>query len=157
MVGGGLMQLIAYGAQDIFFTATYRRHATFSTESIDGTCYKTIPIRKYNNFELIFDDKKIGKEYYSNELINIYSINISELNNKSILVNSEKISKINKEKLIKIIKKEKKEKVKEKDIYCDNSEISFYKSTYSGRNTNRDFRFQKKVQDRQMKQQMKRR
>jgi hypothetical protein len=47
-------------------------------------------------------------------LINIYSINISELNNKSILVNSEKISKINKEKLIKIIKKEKKKKEKKK-------------------------------------------
>jgi hypothetical protein len=67
MVVGGLMQMIAYGAQDIFFTATpqisfftttYYRRPTFSTESIVGTCYKTIPIRKYNNFELIFDDKK---------------------------------------------------------------------------------------------------
>ena len=108
MVGGGLMQMVSYGWQDtfltanpkiIFFRSPYKKYTNFSTESIDCTCYKTIPIRKYNNFELIIDDKKIGKEYYSNELINIYSINISDLNNTSILVNSEKISKINIEKL----------------------------------------------------------
>ena len=42
-MGGGLMQLVAYGAQDVyltgnpqitFFKVVYRRHTNFSTESI---------------------------------------------------------------------------------------------------------------------------
>ena len=45
-MGGGLMQLVAYGAQDIyltgnpqitFFKVVYRRHTNFSMESIDQT------------------------------------------------------------------------------------------------------------------------
>ena len=53
-MGGGLMQLVAYGAQDIyltgnpqitFFKVVYRRHTNFSMESIkqvwDGESLKT--------------------------------------------------------------------------------------------------------------------
>jgi hypothetical protein len=45
-LGGGLMQLVAYGAQDIyltgnpqitFFKVVYRRHTNFATESIEQT------------------------------------------------------------------------------------------------------------------------
>ena len=45
-MGGGLMQLVAYGAQDIyltgqpqitFFKAIYRRHTNFAVESIQQT------------------------------------------------------------------------------------------------------------------------
>ena len=45
-MGGGLMQLVAYGAQDIyltgnpqitFFKVVYRRHTNFSMETIDQT------------------------------------------------------------------------------------------------------------------------
>ena len=45
-MGGGLMQLVAYGAQDIyltgnpqitFFKVVYRRHTNFSIESIEQT------------------------------------------------------------------------------------------------------------------------
>ena len=45
-MGGGLMQLVAYGAQDIyltgnpqitFFKVVYRRHTNFSMESIQQT------------------------------------------------------------------------------------------------------------------------
>ena len=45
-MGGGLMQLVAYGAQDIyltgnpqitFFKVVYRRHTNFSVESIEQT------------------------------------------------------------------------------------------------------------------------
>ena len=45
-MGGGLMQLVAYGAQDIyltgnpqitFFKVVYRRHTTFSMEGIQQT------------------------------------------------------------------------------------------------------------------------
>ena len=46
MGGGGLMQLVAYGAQDIyltgnpqitFFKVVYRRHTNFAMESIEQT------------------------------------------------------------------------------------------------------------------------
>ena len=45
-MGGGLMQLVAYGAQDVyltgnpqitFFKVVYRRHTNFSMESIEQT------------------------------------------------------------------------------------------------------------------------
>ena len=45
-MGGGLMQLVAYGAQDIyltgnpqitFFKVVYRRHTNFAMESVDQT------------------------------------------------------------------------------------------------------------------------
>lgn len=45
-MAGGLMQLVAYGAQDIyltgnpqitFFKVVYRRHTNFATESIEQT------------------------------------------------------------------------------------------------------------------------
>ena len=50
-MGGGLMQLVAYGAQDIyltgnpqitFFKVVYRRHTNFSMEAIDQTINGTI-------------------------------------------------------------------------------------------------------------------
>jgi hypothetical protein len=46
MAGGGLMQLVAYGAQDVYLTAnpqvtffkqTYRRHSNFAMESVEQT------------------------------------------------------------------------------------------------------------------------
>ena len=45
-MGGGLMQLVAYGAQDVyltgnpqitFFKVVYRRHTNFSMEAIEQT------------------------------------------------------------------------------------------------------------------------
>ena len=53
MVGGGLMQLVAYGAQDVyltgnpqitFFKVVYRRHTNFSMESIEQTVNGTSTI-----------------------------------------------------------------------------------------------------------------
>ena len=50
-MGGGLMQLVAYGAQDIyltgnpqitFFKVVYRRHTNFSMESIEQTWNGTV-------------------------------------------------------------------------------------------------------------------
>ena len=45
-MGGGLLQLVAYGAQDVyltgnpqitFFKASYRRHTNFAMEAIEQT------------------------------------------------------------------------------------------------------------------------
>jgi hypothetical protein len=53
MAGGGLMQLVAYGAQDVyltgnpqitFFKVVYRRHTNFSSESIEQTINGTSTI-----------------------------------------------------------------------------------------------------------------
>ena len=52
-MGGGLMQLVAYGAQDIyltgnpqitFFKVVYRRHTNFSMETITQTISGTPPM-----------------------------------------------------------------------------------------------------------------
>jgi hypothetical protein len=134
MVGGGLMQMIAYGAQDFYLTTAYKDNNLY-------TCYSTMSTRQYKNFELIFNDKKLGKEYYSNGLINIYSINMYDLNNKFIFVNSENFRiKTNKEKLIHFIKNEQRKRKRKK------TKIDIFHA-----------RAQKKVQDRQMKIQIKRR
>jgi hypothetical protein len=54
IMGGGLMQLVAYGAQDVyltgnpqitFFKVVYRRHTNFSMESIRQTPNGTLPIQ----------------------------------------------------------------------------------------------------------------
>ncbi len=54
-MGGGLMQLVAYGAQDIyltgnpqitFFKVVYRRHTNFSTECIQQTFNGTVDFGK---------------------------------------------------------------------------------------------------------------
>lgn len=118
---GGLMQLINYGMLEPY-------------ETIYKTCFNTIPERKYNNFKIIFDDKQLGKEYYSNNLINVFHINLSKLNNKSILVNSKKIIQFNKEKLKLIIEIEK-ERKKEEYINC-NDNVSIFKNSYRLINAN---------------------
>ena len=52
-MGGGLMQLVAYGAQDVyltgdpeitFFKVVYRRHTNFSAESIQQTINGTVAL-----------------------------------------------------------------------------------------------------------------
>ena len=54
-MGGGLMQLVAYGAQDIyltgnpqitFFKVVYRRHTNFSVECIQQTFNGTVGLGK---------------------------------------------------------------------------------------------------------------
>ena len=57
-MGGGLMQLVAYGAQDIyltgnpqitFFKVVYRRHTNFSIETINQTFSSTPDFGKKTN------------------------------------------------------------------------------------------------------------
>jgi hypothetical protein len=55
MAGGGLMQLVAYGAQDLylthepqitFFKVVYRRHTNFSVESIEQTVTGSVAVNE---------------------------------------------------------------------------------------------------------------
>ena len=61
-MGGGLMQLVAYGAQDIyltgnpqitFFKVVYRRHTNFSMESIKQIFSKGSP-RLFSSNSVVF-------------------------------------------------------------------------------------------------------
>lgn len=90
MVGGGLMQLVAYGAQDIyltgspqitFFKTIYRRHTNFAIEPIENTFNGTVGFGKRisctinRNGDLISDVileitlKKSGDTYYPAEAL----------------------------------------------------------------------------------------
>lgn len=175
-IGGGLMQLVAYGAQDVylsnspqitFFRTTYRRHTNFAMDGIEieyGTCNSTMSFRKYENFDIIFDDTKIGKElYYASELIHIFSINLYDLNCNPILVNSKQIIQQDKLKLETLLNKEKKEK-REREIEEEkerkkeerrnrNGGVQFFKYAYGLSNGNA--RAQRAAQNRQIKNQIK--
>ena len=74
-MGGGLMQLVAYGAQDIyltgnpqitFFKVVYRRHTNFSMEAIQQTLNgmnfgDVKEVRQGKYFEIEVDNKDEAK------------------------------------------------------------------------------------------------
>ena len=71
-MGGGLMQLVAYGAQDIyltgnpqitFFKVVYRRHTNFSMESIDCTFNGSVDFGKKSNVTISRNGDLIGAMY----------------------------------------------------------------------------------------------
>lgn len=131
MPGGGLMQLVAYGAQDVylrgspnitFWKTTYRRNTNFTIKEMVRPYYYS-DRRTYVNFELLFDDTKNKELYYNNDSIVLCSIDLNDLNNNIILINSEKNIKENKDKLNKIIKPS--------NIYdCDERDTECYTHTY---------------------------
>ncbi len=83
MFGGGLMQLVAYGAQDVYLTGcSYSRHIQLN----DVLRYK----RKYENFEIICDNKfkeKLDEEglYFLNKEIYHFQVNLNNINNNPLL------------------------------------------------------------------------
>jgi hypothetical protein len=71
-MGGGLMQLVAYGAQDIyltgnpqitFFKVVYRRHTNFSMESIECTFNGTVDFGRKSNATISRNGDLIGSMY----------------------------------------------------------------------------------------------
>ena len=71
-MGGGLMQLVAYGAQDIyltgnpqitFFKVVYRRHTNFSMESIECTFNGTVDFGRKSNVTVSRNGDLIGAMY----------------------------------------------------------------------------------------------
>ena len=71
-MGGGLMQLVAYGAQDIyltgnpqitFFKVVYRRHTNFSMESIQCTFNGTVDFGKKSTVTISRNGDLIGAMY----------------------------------------------------------------------------------------------
>ena len=112
-MSGGLLQLIAYTQKDYNknVKTIIRDHIEYKYVS----CRSTMSFRKYNNFEIAFDDITIGKDLYnSNDLIYIYPINLRYKNSKPILDNSKiiKLIKLEEEAIINNEKKEKEKKEK---------------------------------------------
>jgi hypothetical protein len=76
-MGGGLMQLVAYGAQDIyltgnpqitFFKVVYRRHTNFSMEAIEQTINGTVAEGGRNTVTISRNGDLVGKIYWQLEL-----------------------------------------------------------------------------------------
>lgn len=76
-MGGGLMQLVAYGAQDIyltgnpqitFFKVVYRRHTNFAIESIEQTFNGTVDFGKKMSVTVSRNGDLIWKTYFQVDL-----------------------------------------------------------------------------------------
>ena len=159
---GGLIQLVAYGQQDVylsgdpqitFFKTVYRRYANFATDMYGIETFRFNKFeRKFNNFEIIIDDTVVGKEtYYSNELLHIKTINLGNLDDNIIFINSEKLIKGDIEKLKIIVKKEKGKENEERRHR--NVGFQIFKPNY--RSVDSATRAKNKSQNRQIKSQTK--
>lgn len=71
--GGGLLGLVAFGAQDVylttnpqvtFFSATYQRHTNFTLDSMEISHQSIDKIETYQEKEIKRINKKIDKGYY---------------------------------------------------------------------------------------------
>ena len=76
MAGGGLMQLVAYGAQDVyltgnpqitFFKVVYRRHTNFYTEAIEQTLNGTVGNGNRVSATVARNGDLVGRMYYQVE------------------------------------------------------------------------------------------
>jgi hypothetical protein len=72
MAGGGLMQLVAYGAQDVyltgnpqitFFKVVYRRHTNFSTEAIEQTINGSVAASSRVTVTIARNGDLVGRTY----------------------------------------------------------------------------------------------
>jgi len=144
MVGGGLMQLIAYGAQDVYLTGrpqmtfwstTYRRHTNFSV-MMESSFGPTKYDRKYANFEIKMNDDSDDFDV-DFDMIFPSNINLRNLNKNELFSKCEIIKK----------KKEKKEKT--------GGRGGPQMFSYSYRSENAANRKQQKQNQRQIKSQLK--
>ena len=72
MAGGGLMQLVAYGAQDVyltgnpqitFFKVVYRRHTNFATELIEQTINGSVAASNRVSVTVARNGDLVGRTY----------------------------------------------------------------------------------------------
>ena len=74
-MGGGLMQLVAYGAQDVyltgnpqitFFKVVYRRHTNFSMEAIEQTINGAVSVNTTSTVTISRNGDLVHKIYITN-------------------------------------------------------------------------------------------
>jgi hypothetical protein len=77
-MGGGLMQLVAYGAQDIyltgnpqitFFKVVYRRHTNFSMEAIEQTLNGTVGASSRVSATVSRNGDLVGRMYLEHQIV----------------------------------------------------------------------------------------
>jgi hypothetical protein len=82
-MGGGLLQLVAYGAQDVyltgnpqitFFKVVYRRHTNFAIEAIQQTFNGTVGYGQTVNCQISRNGDLINRVYLQVELPKITGI-----------------------------------------------------------------------------------
>ena len=83
-MGGGLMQLVAYGAQDIyltgnpqitFFKVVYRRHTNFSMEAIEQTFNGTVGDNARVTATISRNGDLVGRLYIQHTLHTTHALN----------------------------------------------------------------------------------
>jgi hypothetical protein len=103
-MGGGLMQLVAYGAQDIyltgnpqitFFKVVYRRHTNFSMECIEQTMNGTVASSSSTNVTISRNGDLVGKMYVESTLpaTQVLNSTASEVNSIELEIGGQTIDK----------------------------------------------------------------
>ena len=94
-MGGGLMQLVAYGAQDIyltgnpqitFFKVVYRRHTNFSMEAIEQTLNGTVGYGNRVSATISRNGDLVGRMYYEVKMSSIVGTTVVGANTGSALI-----------------------------------------------------------------------
>ena len=92
-MGGGLMQLVAYGAQDIyltgnpqitFFKVVYRRHTNFSMEAIEQTINGSVGDNARVTSTISRNGDLVGRLYLQHTLHTTHALNESALDISSV-------------------------------------------------------------------------
>jgi len=103
-MGGGLMQLVAYGAQDVyltgnpqitFFKAVYRRHTNFSMESIEQTINGTVATNSRVTVTISRNGDLVGRCYLQSTCAGTQEVNssIAELTSVEVEIGGQTIDK----------------------------------------------------------------
>ena len=103
-MGGGLMQLVAYGAQDIyltgnpqitFFKVVYRRHTNFSMEAIEQTINGTVATNSRNTVTISRNGDLISKMYIQSTCAAAHVLNsaVTDLSSVELEIGGQRIDK----------------------------------------------------------------
>ena len=103
-MGGGLMQLVAYGAQDIyltgnpqitFFKVVYRRHTNFSMESIQQTINGTVASNSRVTVTVSRNGDLVGRTYlqHTSSANNILNETATEIESVEVEIGGQRIDK----------------------------------------------------------------
>ena len=104
MAGGGLMQLVAYGAQDVyltgnpqitFFKVVYRRHTNFATEAIEQTMNGNVATNGRTTVTVARNGDLVGRVYIQEKLATNVGVNdpVAELDNVELEIGGQLIDR----------------------------------------------------------------
>jgi len=103
-MGGGLMQLVAYGAQDIyltgnpqitFFKVVYRRHTNFSMEAIEQTINGTVATNGRSTITISRNGDLVGRCYLQSTCASTHVLNsaVTDLSSVELEIGGQRIDK----------------------------------------------------------------